>query len=79
MLMGSDTNLGGHDSISFPLLTDLPPEILLEILEHVPDEELYQLALTCRKFNDIALHLFFARHKVDCPQSRNIVLRPRFT
>ncbi|KAJ6460252.1 hypothetical protein C8R45DRAFT_1029762, partial [Mycena sanguinolenta] len=46
-------------------IVDLPTEILLNILEFVEEESLFYLALLSRRFNVIALRIYFARQKVD--------------
>lgn len=46
---------------SGPVLLDLPNEVILLILEDVPDE-LYSLALLCRRLHHLALPLYLARH-----------------
>ncbi|KAJ6459666.1 hypothetical protein C8R45DRAFT_1030670 [Mycena sanguinolenta] len=59
-------------------LLDLPPEILLSVLEYpaVSDTTVYFLALVCRQLHFVALPVYFSRHGLT-PSSKSIVITMR--
>ncbi|KAJ7032169.1 hypothetical protein C8F04DRAFT_1108068 [Mycena alexandri] len=59
-------------------LTDLPTEILVDVLEDpsFPSNTLYALVLTCRRLHLIALSIYFARHsRAGTPRSMVVRMR----
>jgi len=54
-------------SFAFATLPDLPNELLLIIMHDLTNQTLYNLGLTCRRMNTVALKYFFSENNIQDP------------
>ena len=54
-------------------LCSLPAELLYEILSHLDNASLVQLAWTCKMLQRISLNTFFERNDIQCPSNHWLV------
>lgn len=60
--------------IATATLLSLPTEIMLSILEHLPDDSLFSFSFTSRKFHALALSLYLARYGVGPLPAHQLIL-----
>lgn len=54
-----------QSSRSTPAILALPPEVQLNVLRHLSDEDLFQLALTCSNYYSLSLPALYERLTID--------------
>ena len=54
-------------SFALATLTDLPNELLLIVIHDLDNQSLFNLGLTCRRMNTVALNYFFSKNNIQDP------------